>query len=240
MNNAPPRGSRWSTGSGVRTSPIRPPALRRPWRWGGLPGDTARGGGCDVCGGSEAPLTQGTLKAWDALRTLAIEDPEDPARSCKPFAKDRTGLVLGEGAAVLLLESLDHAEKRGAPIRGEIGGYGLCTDCDHITRPSVAGQARAMRLALADAAATPADIDYINAHGTGTLQNDAVETQAIKEVFGDRARRIPVSATKSMHGHLLGAAGAMELVATLMAVRRGAIPPTINLRVPDRTAISIM
>ena len=184
-------------------------------------------------GGSEAPLTQGTLKAWDALRTLAIEDPEDPARSCKPFAKDRTGLVLGEGAAVLLLESLDHAQKRGAPIRGEIGGYGLCTDCNHITRPSVAGQARAMRLALADAAATPADIDYINAHGTGTLQNDAVETQAIKEVFGDRARHIPVSATKSMHGHLLGAAGAMELVATLLAVRRSAIPPTINLHIPD-------
>ncbi len=184
-------------------------------------------------GGTEAPLTAGTLKAWDALRTLAVEDPEDPARSCKPFAKDRTGLVLGEGAAVLVLEALEHAERRGARIEGEIAGYGICTDCAHITRPSVAGQARAMRLALADAAAAPADVDYINAHGTGTLQNDSIETQAIKEVFGDRARSLPVSATKSMHGHLLGAAGALELIATLYSLKRSAIPPTLNLRVPD-------
>ncbi len=194
-----------------------------------------RRGEADVmlAGGTEAPLTPGTLKAWDALRTLAIEDPEDPGRSCKPFAKDRTGLVLGEGAALLVLEARDHAERRGAAIQGEIAGYGICTDCGHITRPSIAGQARAMRLALADAGASPADADYINAHGTGTLQNDAVETGAIKEVFGERARSVPVSATKSMHGHLLGAAGAMELVATLLCVRDGAIPPTINLRVPD-------
>jgi 3-oxoacyl-[acyl-carrier-protein] synthase II len=186
-----------------------------------------------LAGGAEAPLNFGALKAWDALKTLATEDPDDPAASCKPFAKDRSGLVLGEGAAMLVLESWDRAVARGAPILAELVGYGLRTDAVHITRPSVEGQARAMRRALADAALTPADIDYINAHGTGTPANDPVETAAIKQVFGDDARRIPVSSTKSMHAHLLGAAGAVEFVAAILAMRRAVLPPTLNLRKPD-------
>jgi len=186
-----------------------------------------------LAGGAEAPLTLGTLKAWEALKTLATEDPVDPSASCKPFSKDRSGLVLGEGAAVLVLEDWERAVARGATVYGEISGYGLSTDGAHITRATVVGQARAMQLAL-DSAAVPADsIAYINAHGTATLQNDAVETAAIRRVFGARADRVAVSSSKSMHGHLLGAAGAVELVATLLAARTGTIPPTLNLRVPD-------
>jgi 3-oxoacyl-[acyl-carrier-protein] synthase II len=186
-----------------------------------------------LAGGAEAPLTLGTLKAWEALRTLADEDPVDPSASCKPFSKNRTGLVLGEGAAVLVLEEWEHALRRGATVYGEIAGYGLSTDGAHLTRPTVDGQARAMQLAL-DSAAVPADaIGYINAHGTATLQNDAVETAAIRRVFGARADRVAVSSSKSMHGHLLGAAGAVELVATLFALRTRTIPPTLNLRIPD-------
>jgi 3-oxoacyl-[acyl-carrier-protein] synthase II len=186
-----------------------------------------------LAGGAEAPLTLGTLKAWEALRTLATEDPVDPSASCKPFAKDRSGLVLGEGAAVLVLEEWERAARRGATVYGEIAGYGLSTDAAHITRPTVDGQARAMQLAL-DSATVPVEaVAYINAHGTATLQNDAVETAAIRRVFGPRADRLAVSSSKSMHGHLLGAAGAVELVATLFAVRTGTIPPTLNLRVPD-------
>lgn len=190
-----------------------------------------RDGDADVilAGGSEAPLNFGTLKAWEALRTMASEDPFDPATSCKPFARDRTGIVLGEGAAILVLEDREHALARGARIRGEMLGYGLSTDCEHITRPTVAGQARTMQLAL-DSAGLQADaIDHINAHGTGTLANDATETAAIKQVFGARAYDIPISATKAMHGHLLGAGAAVELVATLLALEQGVLPPTINL-----------
>jgi len=186
-----------------------------------------------LAGGAEAPLTLGTLKAWEALKTLATEDTRDPAASCKPFSLDRSGLVLGEGAAVLVLEEWERAMRRGATVYGEIAGYGLSTDGAHITRPTVDGQARAMQLAL-DSAAVPADaIAYINAHGTATLQNDAVETAAIRRVFGTHADRVPVSSSKSMHGHLLGAAGAVELVATLLAARSGTIPPTLNLLIPD-------
>jgi beta-ketoacyl-acyl-carrier-protein synthase II len=186
-----------------------------------------------IAGGAEAPLNFGTLKAWDALKTLAAEDPQDPGASCKPFARDRSGLVLGEGAAMLVLESWERAVARGAPMLAELAGYGLCTDAAHITRPSVEGQALAMRRALEDARAVPADIDYINAHGTGTQANDPVETAAIKQVFGDAAQRIPVSSTKSMHAHLLGAAGAVELVAAILAMRHAVLPPTLHLRRPD-------
>ncbi len=186
-----------------------------------------------IAGGAEAPLTFGTLKAWEALRTLAAEDARDPSASCKPFAKDRSGLVLGEGAAMVVLEDRERALSRGVPVIAEIAGYGLCTDASHITRPSVDGQAQAMALALASAGAAPGTIDYINAHGTGTPANDAVETAAIKRVFGERAYAIPVSSTKSMHGHLLGAAGALELVAAVMAMQRGVVPPTLHLAVPD-------
>ena len=186
-----------------------------------------------IAGGAEAPLNLGTLIAWDALKTLAPADPVDPARSCKPFAADRGGLVLGEGAAMLVLESLDDATARGATILAEIAGYGLVTDAGHITRPSVEGQSAAMRRALRSAETSPGDIQYINAHGTATLANDAIETAAIREVFGSVADSIAVSSTKSMHGHLLGAAGALEFAATILAMQRGIAPPTINLDKSD-------
>jgi 3-oxoacyl-[acyl-carrier-protein] synthase II len=187
-----------------------------------------------LAGGAEAPLTLGAMKAWEAMRTLAAEDAQDAGATCRPFSRDRAGLVLGEGAAIVVLEAWDRAVARGAPILAEAAGYGLFTDAGHITRPSVEGQAEAMRRALGDGGIEGGDVGYINAHGTGTLANDGVETQAIKTVFGEeRARGIPVSSTKSMHGHLLGAAGALEYVATVMALSRRALPPTVNLRVPD-------
>jgi len=186
-----------------------------------------------IAGGAEAPLNFGTLKAWEALRTLAPEDARGAGASCKPFAKDRCGLVLGEGAAMLALEDRDRALARGARVHAEIAGYGLATDAAHITRPSVEGQAAAMRLALEDAALAPEEIGYVNAHGTGTAANDGVETAAVKQALGAHARRVPVSSTKSMHGHLLGAAGALELAAAILAMQRGLVPPTLNLRVPD-------
>jgi 3-oxoacyl-[acyl-carrier-protein] synthase II len=186
-----------------------------------------------IAGGAEAPLNFGTLKAWEALKTLATEDTVDPSASCKPFSRDRSGLVLGEGAAMVVLESFEHLRKRGGRARGEVIGYGLTTDATHITRPSMEGQRDAMARALEDAGIEAADVGYINAHGTGTPANDGVETAAIKAVLGDRAYKVPVSSTKSMHGHLLGAAGALEFVATLLALERELAPPTINLRVPD-------
>lgn len=186
-----------------------------------------------IAGGAEAPLHLGPMKAWEALHTLASEDPEDPSASCKPFAKNRSGMVLGEGAAIVILEEWERAVARGAPIHAELIGYGLCTDTAHLTRPSVNGQARAMQLALASARIEPAAVGYLNAHGTGTLANDVVETQAIRHVFGAHADQLPVSSTKSMHGHLLGAAGAIEFAIAVMAMQSGSIPPTAHLAVPD-------
>jgi 3-oxoacyl-[acyl-carrier-protein] synthase II len=186
-----------------------------------------------IAGGTEAPLTLGVLKAWEALRTLASTDPEDPSASCKPFSRNRTGLVLGEGAAIVVLEEWNRAVQRGARIHAELIGYGLSTDTAHITRPTVEGQAYAMRLALESAGLPASAVDYINAHGTGTLANDAVETAAIKDVFGKRAYQVPVSSTKSMHAHLLGAAGALEFVVSILALQAGTIPPTMHLRVAD-------
>lgn len=186
-----------------------------------------------IAGGAEAPLSLGSLKAWEALHTLATVDAERPSASCKPFSLDRSGMVLGEGSAMLVLEPWERAQARGAPIHGEIVGYGLSTDAGHITRPSVEGQARAMRAALASAAWGAAEIDAINAHGTGTPANDATETAAIKMVFGDRAAQIPISATKAMHGHLLGAAGALECAVSLLAMQHAVALPTLHLRVPD-------
>ena len=193
------------------------------------------GGSLDVAlaGGAEAPLSFGSMKAWEALHTLAAVDADDPAASCKPFSKNRSGMVLGEGAAVVILEPWDRALERGAPIHGELLGYGLATDTGHITRPSLQGQVAAMRAALASAGIEPAAVDAINAHATGTQANDAVETAAIKAVFGERAKQIPVSATKAMHGHLLGAAGALEFVLTLLALRHSTALPTMHLQVPD-------
>ncbi|HSD74019.1 MAG TPA: beta-ketoacyl-[acyl-carrier-protein] synthase family protein [Steroidobacteraceae bacterium] len=182
-----------------------------------------------IAGGSEAPLTFGTLKAWEALKTLAMEDPDDVSASCKPFAKNRSGLVLGEGAAMVVLESWDRALGRGARIHAELVGYGLSMDAEHITRPTVAGQAHAMSRALESARISASDVGYVNAHGTATMANDGVETAAIKQVFGPGAYALPVSSTKSMHGHLLGAAGALELVATVLAIERRLLPPTLHL-----------
>jgi 3-oxoacyl-[acyl-carrier-protein] synthase II len=186
-----------------------------------------------LAGGTEAPLVPGVLRAWDAMRTLATEDAHDPSASCRPFAASRTGLVLGEGAAFAVLEELNHARDRGAPIHAELSGYGLTSDIAHITRPTAEGQAKAMQAALKSARMDAGAIDYINAHGTATLQNDAVETLAIKTVFGERAYAIPVSSTKSMHGHLLGAAGALEFVITVTALQRGIAPPTMHIDVAD-------
>ena len=186
-----------------------------------------------IAGGTEAPLSFGSMKAWEALHTLAAVDVSDPPASCKPFSRDRSGMVLGEGAAMLVLEPWDSALARGARIHGELLGYGLSTDIGHITRPSVEGQAAAMRAALQSASLDPLAIDAINAHGTGTLANDAVETAAIKAVFGARAAAIPVSATKAMHGHLLGASGALECVLSLLAMQHAVALPTLHLAMPD-------
>ena len=186
-----------------------------------------------LAGGAEAFLTYGGFRSWEALRVLAVEDPEDPSKSCKPFSKNRTGIVMGEGAAMVVLEEMETAVRRGATIYAELMGYGSTSDASHITRPSLEGQARAMAEALKDAGLLPEDIDYINAHGTATQWNDLLETQAIKKVFGDHACKIPISSTKSMHGHAMGAAGAIEFVASLLAIKNQAVPPTINLDQPD-------
>lgn len=186
-----------------------------------------------IAGGAEAPLSFGSLKAWEALHTLAAVDALDPSASCKPFSKNRSGMVLGEGAAMVVLEPWERAVARGAAIEGELLGYGLSTDVGHITRPSVDGQAAAMRAALQSAGLAPSAIDAINAHGTGTQANDAIETAAIKAVFGERAHGIPISATKALHGHLLGAAGALECVLSLLAMQHAVALPTMHLQTPD-------
>jgi len=183
-----------------------------------------------LAGGAEALLTFGTIKAWEALRTLAAEDTDNPSASSKPFSANRTGLVLGEGAAMVVLEDMERAVARGAHIYAEVVGYGSSSDSLHITQPSAEGQARAMRRALSEAGITPDQIDYINAHGTATKLNDVTETAAIKQVFGTS---VPVSSTKSMTGHLMGAAGAVEFVACMMALEQQALPPTAHLEVPD-------
>jgi beta-ketoacyl-acyl-carrier-protein synthase II len=194
-----------------------------------------RSGATDImiAGGTEAPLCLGPMKAWEALRTIATEDPSDPAASCKPFSKNRSGMVLGEGAAILILEEWEAASARGAKILAEVIGYGLATDVAHLTHPSVEGQARAMQLALRFAEIDAAAVDYVNAHGTGTAANDVTESTAIKQVFGSHAMHMPVSSTKSMHGHLLGAAGALEFAISLLAMNASILPPTAHLSVPD-------
>jgi 3-oxoacyl-[acyl-carrier-protein] synthase II len=190
-----------------------------------------RNGDLDVAiaGGAEAPLSFGALKAWEALHTLATEDPCDASTSCKPFSQNRSGMVLGEGAAIVVLEEWERAIQRGVTMHGELIGYGVVTDASHITRPTVAGQAAAMRAALQVAGCAPASIDAINAHGTGTQANDSVETAAIKQVFGEHAYRIPISATKAIHGHLLGASGALELALSLLAMQHDVLLPTMHL-----------
>ena len=186
-----------------------------------------------IAGGAEAPLSLGSMKAWEALRTVATVDLSDPSASCKPFSANRSGMVLGEGAAMLVLESWERATARGAFIQGEVIGYGLFTDAGHVIRPSVEGQAEAMRAALQSAGIDASEVDAINAHGTGTLANDSVETAAIKSVFGSRASRIPVSATKALHGHLLGATAALECVLSIHAMRHSVALPTLHMQQLD-------
>ena len=187
-----------------------------------------RAGDADVAitGGSEAPFTLGMLKAWEAMRVIAPD-------TCRPFSKDRRGMILGEGGAMMILEPLDAARARGAKIYAEICGFGMTSDAHHLTQPTVDGPARAMRGALRDAGLAPEAIGYINAHGTGTPGNDPVETRAIREVFGAHADRLGVSSTKSLHGHALGAAGALEAVATILALHHGILPPTANYNERD-------
>ncbi|MCL4401617.1 MAG: beta-ketoacyl-[acyl-carrier-protein] synthase family protein [Acidobacteria bacterium] len=179
-----------------------------------------------LAGGSEAPFSFGLLKAWEAMRVVSPD-------TCRPFSRDRRGMVLGEGAAMLVLEPLDAALARGARVHGEIVGFGMSSDAAHITQPSAEGPARAMRAALADAGIAPAAVGYINAHGTGTQANDPAETSAIRAVFGDYAQQLPISSTKSMHGHALGAAAALEAAATLLALQDSVLPPTANFTEPD-------
>jgi nodulation protein E len=179
-----------------------------------------------LTGGSEAPFSMGLLKAWEALRVVSPD-------TCRPFAKDRRGMILGEGGAMLVLEPLEAARARGTQIYAEIVGFGMSADAHHITQPSVEGPAQAMSAVLADAGAPPDAVGYINAHGTGTPSNDPTEARAIYAVFGPRAAELPVSSTKSMHGHTLGAAGAIEAAATALALRNGILPPTANFTEPD-------
>jgi nodulation protein E len=179
-----------------------------------------------ITGGSEAPFSMGLLKAWEAMRVVSPE-------TCRPFSKDRKGLILGEGAGMLVLEPMEKALARGATIYGEIVGFGMSSDAGHITAPTLRGPAMAMQAALLDAGIAPEQVGYINAHGTGTQANDQTETRAIREAFGQSADKLAVSSTKSMHGHTLGAAGALEAVATVMAMREKIIPPTANFTTPD-------
>src|SRR5438105_5240219 len=176
---------------------------------------------CALAGGSEAPIVLGHLKAWEGMRVVAPD-------TCRPFSKNRGGLILGEGAAMLVLEPLEHASARGAKIYAQLAGFGMSADAHHLTSPLADGSARAMNDALDDAGLSREQINYVNAHGTGTAANDSAETRALHQVFGSHADKLAVSSTKSMHGHALGAAGALEAAATAFAIRGNFLPPTAN------------
>ncbi len=194
----------------------------------GLAFQAVRSGSVDsaVCGGSETPITRSNLKAWEGLRVVSSD-------TCRPFSKDRSGMILGEGGAMLVLEELETARARGAKIYAEISGFGMTADANHITMPSVDGPVRAIRIAIEDAGVALEKIGYVNAHGTATAINDVMESQAVNAVFGDLARNVAVSSTKSMHGHTLGAAGAIEAISTVLAIHEGVLPPTANFSEPD-------
>lgn len=179
-----------------------------------------------ITGGSEANLVYTNIKAFESMRVLATD-------TCRPFSLGRGGMTLAEGAGLVVIETLDSARARGAPIYAELAGVGMSADATDVVHPSAAGPAQAMRAALEAAGLEPADVDYINAHGTGTPVNDAEECKAIRQVFGARAERLKVSSTKSMHGHALGAAAGLELVATLLAMQHGVVPPTANHQAAD-------
>ncbi|MFD2694884.1 beta-ketoacyl-ACP synthase II [Sporolactobacillus shoreicorticis] len=186
-----------------------------------------------LCGGSEAPLTNMSFAGFTSARALSTNP--DPKTACRPFDKNRDGFVMGEGAGVLLLESLESAQKRGAHIYAEIAGYGATSDAFHVTRPDPNGQGaiRSMQMALDDAAVKSDQVDYVNAHGTSTEANDSTETKAVKAVFGDGAHDLAISSTKSMTGHLLGASGGVEAILCIKAIEEGIVPPTINYKTPD-------
>lgn len=192
-----------------------------------------------LAGGSEAPQAYGVVRAWEALRVMASSDEHNCSRACRPFNADRSGLALGEGGSALVLEDWDHAVARGARIHCEMVGYGTSCDHSHIVRPEMGGQVRAMEAALADARLAPDEIGYVNAHGTATIEGDQIEISALQQVFGEYAANLPVSATKSMHGHQLGAAGAIEAIVTVLALREKAIPPTAHLDNIDAACLGV-
>ena len=179
-----------------------------------------------IAGGSEAPLTYGNLRAWETMRVVSPD-------TCRPFSKDRTGMILGEGGAMFVMEELEMAKARGAKIYAEVAGFGMSADAHHLTMPLVAGAAKAMREALRDADLKPEQVGYVNAHGTATQANDPMESEAIRTVFGEHADKVRVSSTKSMHGHTLGAAGAIEGAATVLGLHHGLLPPNANFNEPD-------
>ena len=179
-----------------------------------------------LTGGSEAPFSFGLLKAWEAMRVVT-------PTVCRPFSKDRNGMSLGEGAAIMAIETLEHALARGAKPLAEIVGFGMSADAHHITQPSAEGAAKAITMALKQAGIGPEQVGYVNAHGTGTNVNDVTETRALKLALGDHAYKVAISSTKAMHGHTLGAAGALESTAAVLALTGGYVPPTINYSVPD-------
>lgn len=181
---------------------------------------------CAVTGGAEACITFGTMRGWEAMRVMSPD-------VCRPFSKDRKGMLIGEGAAAFVLETYERAKARGAKILGEVTGFGMSADAGDLTAPDESGMARAVEGALSEAKMAPSDVQYVNAHGTGTAANDQTETKALHIVFKDHARKLAVSSTKSMVGHALGAAGALELAATLMALRDGVAPPTVGYLAPD-------
>lgn len=188
-----------------------------------------------IAGGAEAGIGEIPIAAFSAMRALSTRRNDEPEKACRPFDAERDGFVMADGAGILVLEALEHAEARGAKIHAELVGYAATDDASHITLPAPGGRGAvgSMRLALDDAGLTSQDVDYINAHGTSTPANDKAETAAIKTVFGERAYDVPVSSTKSMTGHMLGAGGGVEAIASILAIRDGCLPPTINLEVPD-------
>lgn len=220
------KGPNWSPVSACATSAH---AIGEAWK-------SIRLGECDavIAGGAEASITPLGMGGFSVMKALSNRN-DDPARASRPFDKERDGFVMGEGAGIIVLEELEHAKKRGANILAELVGYGANSDAYHVTQPAPEGEgaARCMRLALDSAGMNPEDVGYINAHGTSTPFNDANETKAIKAVFGAHAKKLPVSSTKSMTGHMLGAAGGAEAVVSVMALLRGVLPPTINLTSPD-------